>query len=276
MKYQSLFFCFAASPTVDAFHMASSLSRVAPNMRLSSSARGRAENAGSDGSDRRSFLEKSGLMIGGALAWLGEVENAEADFKRPSAKGLVDLSVEIMGSNKQPINVEFLYPSKWTPSSVRGNTVSVQDYKSTDRVFSMVVPLPEGVSNVQKLPISFFTDVIFDLNGPYGTFGQVEDYKVLGTKNIEKGKRTYRYVDLKFAALTQGLLQVDRRACVAATVVGEDVILFTGSVLLSRWAKVSDVLAEMIVSDFPGNAGRPKEPQEPPLFTELDAPCAGN
>lgn len=42
-------------------------------------------------------------------------------------------------------------------------------------------------------------------------------------------------------------LQVERRACVASTIVGSDVVIFTASILASRWGKISPVVAEMIV-----------------------------
>lgn len=53
----------------------------------------------------------------------------------------------------------------------------------------------------------------------------------------------------RFLALFPG--KVERRACVASTIIGDDVIIFTASVLATRWPKISDVVAEMVVSvDF--------------------------
>ncbi len=40
---------------------------------------------------------------------------------------------------------------------------------------------------------------------------------------------------------------MEKRACVASTIVGDDVVIFTASVLASRWPKISPVIAEMIV-----------------------------
>lgn len=44
--------------------------------------------------------------------------------------------------------------------------------------------------------------------------------------------------------------QVERRACVASTIVGGDVVVFTASVLATRWPKISDIIGEMVVSAF--------------------------
>lgn len=42
--------------------------------------------------------------------------------------------------------------------------------------------------------------------------------------------------------------KVQRRVCIASTIVGDDVVIFTASVLASRWDKISSVIAEMVVS----------------------------
>lgn len=44
------------------------------------------------------------------------------------------------------------------------------------------------------------------------------------------------------------LKKVQRRVCIASTIVGDDVVIFTASVLASRWDKISSVIAEMVVS----------------------------
>ena len=43
--------------------------------------------------------------------------------------------------------------------------------------------------------------------------------------------------------------QVEKRSCVASTIVGDDVVIFTASVLASRWSKISPVVAEMMVGN---------------------------
>lgn len=44
------------------------------------------------------------------------------------------------------------------------------------------------------------------------------------------------------------LKKVQRRVCIASTIVGGDVVIFTASVLASRWDKIFPVIAEMVVS----------------------------
>ncbi|CAM9872888.1 unnamed protein product [Ectocarpus sp. 8 AP-2014] len=132
--------------------------------------------------------------------------------------------------------------------------------KYTDRAFSLAMPLPSGTKSVGDIPLSFFTDALFSLDGPYGTFGKVDDFKVIGAKSEAKGKRDYRYVDLKFSAPTQGLLQVEKRGCVATTIVNGDVVLFTASVLASRWPKISPMVAEMMESFRADEAQKTPDP----------------
>eukprot|EP00904_Undaria_pinnatifida_P009534 jgi/Undpi1/5710/HiC_scaffold_2.g00984.m1 len=177
------------------------------------------------------------------------------------------LNYELVGTAKEPIDVSVLYPKQWTVTKTPGKGISIQDYKYTDRAFSLSRPLPSGKKNVDELPVSYFTDALFNLDGPYGNFGKVDDFKVVGAKTLVKGKRTYRYVDLKFSAPTQGLLQVERRACVASTIVGSDVVIFTASILASRWGKISPVVAEMIIATMPPPPPPPLPP--PPLIPTL-------
>ncbi|CAM9749382.1 unnamed protein product [Pylaiella littoralis] len=203
----------------------------------------------SEGVSRRSLLEKASVAaVAGALAWTGVADDASAGTARPSARNLAAASVELTGSSKQPIAVDVLYPKQWTVTKTPGKSINIQDMKYTDRAFSLAKPLPKGVKSVSDIPVTFFTDALFSLDGPYGTFGKVDDFKIVGTKSESRGKRDYRYVDLKFSAPTQGLLQVEKRACVASTIIGDDVVIFTASVLASRWQKISPVVAEMMES----------------------------
>lgn len=52
-------------------------------------------------------------------------------------------------------------------TSRTGKSISIQDYKYTDRAFSLSAPLPGGKKTVDELPVTFFTDVLFDLNVRY-------------------------------------------------------------------------------------------------------------
>ncbi|CAM9684998.1 unnamed protein product [Ascophyllum nodosum] len=210
---------------------------------------------------RRAFLRTSSVgAAAGVLAWTGYgfPFHAEADVSRPAARGLAEASIQLLGTDKKPIEVSVLYPKQWTVTKTPGKQISIQDYKYTDRAFSLSTPFPTGKKSLGDLSVSFYTDLLFDLNGPYGNFGKVEDFKVIDSKTVDKGKRVYRYVDLKFAAPTQTVMQVQRRVCIASTIVGNDVVIFTASVLASRWDKISAVVAEMVESY------RAEEPQKTP------------
>eukprot|EP00752_Nemacystus_decipiens_P011137 g9896.t1 len=233
--------------------------------RVSSSGRATTQlnsnKASAEGVSRRALLEKARVAaVAGALAWTGVADEALAGTARPSARNLAETSIELSGTGKSPIAVSILYPKQWTVTKTPGKSINIQDMKYTDRAFSLSKPLPKGAKAVGDIPVSFFTDALFSLDGPYGTFGKVDDFKIIGTHTESKGKRDYRYVDLKFSAPTQGLLQVEKRSCVACTIVGDDVVIFTASVLASRWPKISPVVAEMMESyraDLPSKTPDP-------------------
>ncbi|CAM9881150.1 unnamed protein product [Scytosiphon promiscuus] len=241
MKWFSAFLVASTATIGTGFQMTASSGRARTHLKASPSP--------SEGVSRRALLEKASLAaVAGALAWTGVADEAAAGTARPSARNLAEASIELSGSGKQPIAVSVLYPKQWTVTKTPGKSINIQDMKYTDRAFSLAKPLPEGKKSVGDIPVSFFTEALFSLDGPYGTFGKVDDFKVIGAKTESRGKREYRYVDLKFAAPTQGLLQVEKRACVACTIVGNDVVIFTASVLASRWQKISPVVGEMIES----------------------------
>ncbi|CAM9312062.1 unnamed protein product [Ectocarpus sp. 13 AM-2016] len=173
--------------------------------------------SGSESLSRLALLEKASVAaVAGAVALTGVAGEASAGTARPSARNLAETSIELNGSGKEPIAVSVLYPKQWTVTKTAGKSINIQDMKYTDRAFSLAMPLPSGTKSVGDIPLSFFTDALFSLDGPYGTFGKVDDFKVVGTKSVAKGKRDYRrellYVDLKFSAPTQGLLQESFRA----------------------------------------------------------------
>ncbi|CBN77207.1 expressed unknown protein [Ectocarpus siliculosus] len=187
--------------------MASSSSSRAPTQMKASA---------SESVSRRALLEKASVAaVAGAVALTGVAGEASAGTARPSARNLAETSIELNGSGQQPIAVSVLYPKQWTVTKTAGKSINIQDMKYTDRAFSLAMPLPSGTKSVGDIPLSFFTDALFSLDGPYGTFGKVDDFKVIGAKSEAKGKRDYRYVDLKFSAPTQGLLQESFRADVA-------------------------------------------------------------
>lgn len=45
-----------------------------------------------------------------------------------------------------------------------GKLISIQDYKYADRAFAMSEPLPKSTKDVEDLPLSFYTDLLFGLN----------------------------------------------------------------------------------------------------------------
>lgn len=70
-----------------------------------------------------------------------------------------------------------------------------------------------------------------------------------------RAKRTDRKTPPSFlpSDLPTDGAQVEKRSCVASTIVGGDVVIFTASVLASRWPKISPVVAEMMVSPVQSN-----------------------
>ena len=135
--------------------------------------------------------------------------------------------------------LSFGYPEDWTLAG--GPNLDVRDVRQSDSAFVLVAPLPRVA--FEALPNDFFLDVLFDPNGKYGAYGQVEERKVVSSSLVSLtlptgGTQLYRRLDLKFSPLSYNLNTVQRRALLSATAVGGSVfILVTGS-LATRFKKM--------------------------------------
>ena len=94
-----------------------------------------------------------------------------------------------------------------------------------------------------------FEEMLYDPAGKYGSYGTVEDRKVVSctlaqVKNPNGAQQSYRRLALKFAPLTYNGNTVERRSLVSATEVGGSVFLLAAGSLATRYKKVEpDLLA---------------------------------
>ena len=105
----------------------------------------------------------------------------------------------------------------------------MRDVRQSDSAFVIVAKQPERTP-FERLPDDFFLEALFDPQGKYGAYGQVDDRTVLKSE-LESlslpsgGTQTYRRIALKFAPLSYNANTVERRALISATSVGGSVFI---------------------------------------------------
>ena len=101
-------------------------------------------------------------------------------------------------------------------------------------------PGPNPNPNASSNPNPNRNQVIFNPLGKYGSYGAVEERKVVSSKLIplrlpSGGEQAYRRMSLKFAPLTYNMNTVERRALVSATAVGGTVFILVSGSLATRF-----------------------------------------
>ena len=102
--------------------------------------------------------------------------------------------------------------------------------------------------DASTLPASFFTELLFAKDGKYGSYGGVDDVRVVSQSSDSLStptgdRQTYRRLELKFSVLTYNQNTVIRRALVSATAAGGSVYLISAGCLDSRFKTIKDDLA---------------------------------
>ena len=143
--------------------------------------------------------------------------------------------------------VVFIFPPEWILSG--GPNLDVRDVKQSDSAFVLVAPQPKQTP-FQKLPDSFFLDVLFDPQGKYGQYGNCDDRKVVSSGLMSLalpsgGSQSYRRIDLKFAPLSYNANTVERRALISATSVGGSVFILVAGSLATRFKTMRESLSEV-------------------------------
>jgi hypothetical protein len=163
--------------------------------------------------------------------------------------------------------VAFSFPEAWTMAT--GPNLDVRDVKTSDSSFVLVAPLPDK-RTFESLKDAWFMEaplspnpspdpspdpspkpnpfnpnpdpnkVIFNPLGKYGSYGAVEERKVVSSKLVpvrlpSGGEQAYRRMSLKFAPLTYNMNTVERRALVSATAVGGTVFILVSGSLATRF-----------------------------------------
>lgn len=144
-------------------------------------------------------------------------------------------------------SISFSFPEAWILAG--GPNLDVRDVKTSDSAFVLAAPLPRGMS-LERLKDDFFLDVLFDPQGKYGAYGQVDDRQVTSSKLVPLtlttgGQQGYRRIALKYAPLSYNQNTVERRALISATAVGGTVYMLVAGSLATRYKKMLPELAEL-------------------------------
>mmetsp|Transcript_35002 Transcript_35002/g.46236 ORF Transcript_35002/g.46236 Transcript_35002/m.46236 type:complete len:274 (-) Transcript_35002:385-1206(-) len=159
-----------------------------------------------------------------------------ADFKSYISK--------IKGPSGNPALVSFKYPRKWTLSETPGLIAKNEETK--DNIYFETFSNPD--KSFEELSPTAILDKIFDSRGRYSQFGKPDDYRSASSKLEEIGGNTYRYIDVRFTALSPTQRTVERRGVVYATQVGDDVFLLFGSSTTIKWKKDGEEIKESVLS----------------------------
>ena len=154
---------------------------------------------------------------------------------------------ELRTANGGSAQCSFAYPEEWTLSG--GPNLDVRDVRQSDSAFVLVAPSPRG-KTLEQLPDDFYLSILFDPAGKYGSYGTVEERKVVSSSVVPLslptgGKQMYRRIDLKFAPLSYNLNTVQRHALISATSVGGSVFILVTGCLANRWKKMQPELLEV-------------------------------
>ena len=153
---------------------------------------------------------------------------------------------ELVSANGGAVTLGFTFPTDWTVAG--GPNLDARDVKAGDSAFVIVAEMPAG-RKFEDLPDKFFEEMLYDPAGKYGSYGTVEDRKVVSctlaqVTNPNGAQQSYRRLALKFAPLTYNGNTVERRSLVSATEVGGSVFLLAAGSLATRYKKVEpDLLA---------------------------------
>lgn len=153
---------------------------------------------------------------------------------------------ELRAADGSAVQVSFAFPDAW--ALAKGPNLDVRSVKNADSAFVLSAPLPEGERDAGTLPVSFFTELLFAKDGKYGSYGGVDDVRVV-SQSIDSlstptgGMQTYRRLELKFSVLTYNQNTVVRRALLSATATGGSVYVISAGCLDSRFKQIKDDLA---------------------------------
>ena len=144
-------------------------------------------------------------------------------------------------------NVVFAFPEEWTLAG--GPNLDVRNIRESDSAFVLVAPLPQ-MQKFESLADDFFLDIIFSPTGKYGSYGAVDDRKVVkceltSVRTPQGQQQSYRRLDLKFSPLSYNQNTVQRRALISATAVGGSVFICVAGSLANRFKQLRPELANI-------------------------------
>mmetsp|Transcript_14733 Transcript_14733/g.21043 ORF Transcript_14733/g.21043 Transcript_14733/m.21043 type:complete len:337 (+) Transcript_14733:57-1067(+) len=160
------------------------------------------------------------------------------------------------------IGVELFAPDGVTPAFVsfkapwpmmKSSGIESRDISNPDSAFIQVASISYGGVELKdpfSIPSSFFSDTLFSKSGKYGMYGTPTDVKVKRVKvqegQGESGKALYI---ANFTTLTPSMRESERKAFIAASVVGDGVFMLVASTTSARF-KGQESLLRQVVDSF--------------------------
>lgn len=190
-----------------------------------------------------SSVNAEGLFDGGGQIGWGEAQKAGVawggGFSNPLTQQGNDFAAEVVNGQGNPVLISFSKPKSWKVSTNTG--IAIQDYTTSDSGYVLVAPALD-------LDAQYLLDKVFDIRGRYGTFGKIDNVKISKQRTETEGQQQYLYLDFKFTSLSPGGREIDRNACIKATLVDGDAVMLVASSNSNRWNKVKDTIAVSINS----------------------------
>lgn len=159
-----------------------------------------------------------------------------------------------LGSSGTDFSAELLTPDGTTTAflsfyppwpMMRSSGIESRDYSNPEAVFVQVAPLALAGKNVGAgdLPTSFFSKTLFGAAGKYGAYGTPTDIRV--KKNIEPSPQPSTTIyTATFTTLTPSMIESDRKALIAVSVVGDGVFMLVAGTTAARFKKQVGVLGK--------------------------------
>lgn len=226
-----------------------------------------------DGDDRRAFLTKIAIATAGlsslptkeALAFgdggLKKINSQLSMYGLPSMGRVPDgfsplLELYGKGKNREPLLVQFLYPSDWIVQlpNINANgeegTVQAGQYQAGDTATFYLLKGGEKVEDLAAQPKEFFQNAVIKAISQKGS-NIYQNFKVTKVEPSKGGYKdqSYMIVDFKYDLLTGAGFEVQRRGVASVTNQGGSVqVLWTASTAV-RYKKTEDKL-RTIASSF--------------------------
>lgn len=169
---------------------------------------------------------------------------ANADLTPPTISGTplgggADFSAELLApDNRTPALLSFYAP--WP--MMRSGGIESRDLANPEAAFVQVAPLG-GAGGAGELSAEFFGGTVFGPKGKYGAYGTPTDIRVRRAVGRGEGDPTNAALyTATFTTLTPSMIESDRKALIAVSVVGDGVFMLVVGTTAARFKKQEGLL----------------------------------